>query len=56
MAFLRDANRIRCGIDPQFDSKTVARYAEALAGGPETVEALIERLGHEWERHTNYEY
>lgn len=47
---------IRCGIDPQFDSESVARYAEALTGGLEAVEALIERLGHEWERHTNYEY
>jgi hypothetical protein len=47
---------VRWGIDPQFDADALARYAEAIAGGSETVEALVERLGHEWERHANMDY
>jgi hypothetical protein len=47
---------VRWGIDPQFDADARARYAEAIAGGAETVEALIERLGYEWERHVNMDY
>lgn len=46
----------RWGIDPQFDSEAIKGYADALAGGSEAVNALVERLGHEWERHANYEY
>lgn len=47
---------VRWGIDPQFDNVSISRYADALAGGAETVDMLIERIGHEWERHANYEY
>jgi len=47
---------VRWGIDPQFDNDSIKRYAESLAGGAETVEALLELLSHEWERHANYEY
>lgn len=47
---------VRWGIDPQFDSETLAHYAYALEGGAETVEALIDRLSHEWERHANMDY
>ena len=47
---------VRWGIDPQFNEKSLQRYARALAGGDEAVEALIDRLSHEWERHANYEY
>lgn len=47
---------VRWGIDPQFDGDTLERYAQALDGGREMVEALIERLGHEWERHANMDY
>jgi hypothetical protein len=47
---------VQAGVDPQFDSKSIKRYAKALAGGAEAVEALVDRLSHEWERHVNYEY
>lgn len=47
---------VRWGIDPQFDAKTVASYGRAIAEGPDAVEALIEQLGREWERHTNMDY
>lgn len=47
---------VQWGIDPQFDGDTVTLYAEALAGGAKAVEALIDRLSHEWERHTNMDY
>ena len=47
---------VQAGIDPQFDNKSIKRYAKAIAGGASTVESLIERLCYEWERHVNYEY
>jgi hypothetical protein len=47
---------VKWGIDPQFDTESVARYAEAVADGAQAVEGLVERLGHEWERHTNMDY
>jgi len=46
---------VRWGIDPQFDSTSIKRYAKALAGGTKTVDALVDRLGYEWEQHVNYE-
>lgn len=36
---------VRWGIDPQFDADALARYVEAIQGGPGAVEALIDRLG-----------
>lgn len=47
---------VRWGIDPQFDAAAIGRYAEALAGGAAAVEALVDRLSHEWERHANMDY
>lgn len=47
---------VRWGIDPQFDADAVARYAEAIAGGADAVEALVDRLSHEWELHVNMDY
>jgi len=46
---------VRWGIDPQFDSDSIGRYAEALAGGAATVATLVTDLSREWERHANYE-
>ncbi|MDG1861602.1 MAG: hypothetical protein P8J02_00005 [Yoonia sp.] len=46
---------VRSGIDPCFDSSSVADYAKALVGGAKAVDQLIERISHEWERHANYE-
>lgn len=46
---------VRWAIDPQFDSDSIERYAEALAGGAETVDELVVALSREWERHANYE-
>lgn len=47
---------VRWGIDPQFDAEALARYAEAIEGGPDAVEALVDRLAREWERHVNMDY
>lgn len=47
---------VRWGIDPQFDADAVARYAKAIAGGAEVVDRFVDRLGHEWERHSNMDY
>jgi len=47
---------VRWGIDPQFDAETVAAYGGAIAEGADAVEALVERLSREWERHTNMDY
>ncbi len=47
---------VRWGIDPQFDAEAIARYAKAIAGGADAVEALVERLSREWERHSNMDY
>lgn len=47
---------VRWGIDPQFDNVCINRYADALVGGAEAVEMLIDRISHKWERHANYEY
>ncbi|XAP76898.1 hypothetical protein ABC955_09855 [Citromicrobium bathyomarinum] len=47
---------VRWGLDPQFDAKSVARYGEAIAEGPETVEALVDHLSREWEQHANMDY
>jgi hypothetical protein len=47
---------IRAGLDAQFDEKGLARFAAALADGPEAVEALISKLSREWERHANMDY
>jgi len=47
---------VRWGIDPQFDAGTVQAYGRAIADGPEAVEALVDQLGREWERHTNMDY
>lgn len=47
---------VRWGIDPQFDSGSIERYAQALSGGAETVDALVATLSREWERHANYEH
>lgn len=47
---------VRWGIDPQFDADAITRYAAAIAGGADDVEAMIDRLGSAWERHTNMDY
>ncbi len=47
---------VRWGIDPQFDTETVANYGRAIAEGADAVDALVEQLGREWERHTNMDY
>ena len=47
---------VRWGIDPQFDADATTRYAEALAAGAESVEALVNQLGDAWERHANMDY
>lgn len=47
---------VRWGIDPQFDAAALQSYAQAIAGGPEATEALIDKLGREWERHVNMDY
>lgn len=47
---------VRWGIDPQFDANAIARYAKAIAGGADAVEALVGRLSREWERHSNMDY
>jgi hypothetical protein len=47
---------VRWGIDPQFDGESIASYGNAIAAGADAVEALVERLSHEWERHTNMDY
>lgn len=47
---------VRAGIDPQYDWESLKLYAGALADGPEAVEALIDHLGREWERHANMDY
>lgn len=47
---------VRWGIDPQFEAETVQAYGCAIAQGPEAVEALVDQLGREWERHTNMDY
>lgn len=47
---------VRWGIDPQFDAGTVETYGRAIAEGPDAVEALVEQLGREWERHVNMDY
>jgi hypothetical protein len=47
---------VRAGIDPQYDRESLKLYAGALADGPEAVEALIDHLGREWERHANMDY
>jgi hypothetical protein len=47
---------VRWGIDPQFDAEAVAAYGRAVAEGPDAVEALVEQLSREWERHTNMDY
>lgn len=47
---------VRWGIDPQFDGDTVKHYSDALKGGADMVESLIDKLGHEWERHVNMDY
>ena len=47
---------VRWGIDPQFNAESVEAYGSAIAHGPDAVEALVERLSREWERHTNMDY
>lgn len=47
---------VRWGIDPQFDAESVAEYGRAITEGPDAVEALIEQLSHDWERHANMDY
>lgn len=47
---------VRWGIDPRFDSGSIGRYAEALAGGADAVDALVAALSREWERHANFEH
>lgn len=47
---------VRWGIEPQFDAAAIARYAKAIEGGAADVNALIELLSQEWERHSNMDY
>tara|TARA_A100001391_G_scaffold65878_6_gene41532 strand:+ start:8642 stop:9820 length:1179 start_codon:yes stop_codon:yes gene_type:complete len=47
---------VQAGIDPEFNTESLARYAQSLALGHEAVDALIDRLGYEWERHANMDY
>lgn len=47
---------VRWGIDPQFDAASIKRCSQAITGGSAAVEALIDRLSHEWERHANMDY
>lgn len=47
---------VSAGLDAQFDEQSLARFATALAEGPEAVEALISKLSREWERHANMDY
>lgn len=47
---------VRWGIDPQFDAATLESYALAIKSGPEAVDALIEFMSREWERHVNMDY
>ncbi len=44
------------GVDPAFDAVTLAEYAAAIKGGPDTVEEWIEAWSREWERHRNADY
>jgi hypothetical protein len=47
---------VRWGIDPQFDADSLALYLNAIEQGEGAVDALIDRLGREWERHANMDY
>ncbi|MFN7398743.1 MAG: hypothetical protein ACK5SX_06675 [Sandaracinobacter sp.] len=47
---------LKGSVDPSFDAKTLAEYADALAGGAEAVEAFIEHWSSAWERHVNMDY
>lgn len=47
---------LKGGVDPSFDAKTLADYADAIAGGTEAVEAFIEHWSLAWERHANMDY
>lgn len=47
---------LKGSVDPSFDVKTLANYADALTGGAEAVEAFIEHWSSAWERHVNMDY
>lgn len=47
---------VRWGVDPVFDAESLSEYAEAVAGGPEHVDAFIEHWSRAWERHANMDY
>lgn len=44
------------GIHPSFDSDTLAKYRDAIAGGEAALERFIERWHYEDDRHTNMDY
>jgi hypothetical protein len=43
-------------VDPSFDQKSMAKYADAISGTEENLERFIERWSYEWERHTNMDH
>lgn len=47
---------IKDGVDPVFDAHHCAEYAEAIAGGPDAIDAYIEAWSSAWERHVNMDY
>jgi hypothetical protein len=54
---LAGAHRLMdAGVDPSFDTDTLAQYAKAIAGSKEELEGFIDDWSHNWERHANMDY
>ncbi len=47
---------LKGGADPCFDARSLKQYADALAGGAQSVDEFIERWSQAWERHANMDY
>lgn len=47
---------IKDSVDPVFDAHHCAEYAEAIAGGPDAINAYIEAWSYRWEQHANMDY
>lgn len=55
-AFASPHEFVRWGIDPNFDAAHSAEYAEAIAEGPEVVDAFIEAWSRRWENFQNMDF